>query len=539
MRFHCTALLAAILAAGTASAQTAAPAPVTGDASFTIVVRGVTIGHEQVTLARDASGWVITSTGRLDAPIDLSITRFEMRYAPDWQPLELKIDAIQRKTSIALATSFAMTTAINEVTEQGRTVSKEDQISPRTIVVPDNYYGAYEALAARLSAAAAGAELPLYFAPQREIKATIRTITPETLSGPTGTLNIRKYELAIPSAGTTVTMNVTIDDRARLVRLELPSADAVIVRDDASSVAMRAASTRNPTDSDVSIPANGFVLAGSLTLPPTVAGRLRYPAIVLVGGPGSFDRDEVINGVPIFAQLARALADSGHIVLRYDNRGIAQSGGRTETASLDDYADDAGAAVKWLAKRKDVDTHRVIVCGYSQGGGVAMLAAARQKEIDGIVTLATAAASGGDVLLEQQRQVLAGLKMSDAERQAKIDLQKKIQAAVLSGKGWEGIPEDMRRQADTPLFRSLLAFDPAQAVAKTRQPMLIVHGDADTEVAPAAADRLAELAKVRKKTAAPEVVRVPGVTHILTAGGDRTVSPKIASAITDWIKKSL
>ena len=43
-----------------------------------------------------------------------------------------------------------MTTAINEITQNGVTNSKEDQISARTVVLPNNFFGSYEALAARL-----------------------------------------------------------------------------------------------------------------------------------------------------------------------------------------------------------------------------------------------------------------------------------------------------------------------------------------------------------------------------------------------------
>src|SRR5207237_4294106 len=124
--------------------------------------------------------------------------------------------------------------------------------------------------------------------------------------------------------------SVTIDNRARLVSIDLPVMGLQVVREDAASVAVRHESVHNPTDAPVTIPANGFNLAGTITVPPTVAGRLRYPAVLLVGGSGPADRDEILAQVPIFAQLARQLADSGHIVLRYDKRGIGQSGGRTE-----------------------------------------------------------------------------------------------------------------------------------------------------------------------------------------------------------------
>ena len=72
-------------------------------------------------------------------------------------------------------------------------------------------------------------------------------------------------------------------------------------------------------------------------------------------------------------------------MLRYDKRGVGQSGGRSERATLQDYADDLIAAVKWLAKRQDIDPKRIAVAGHSEGGAVAMLAAAREKKISSLV----------------------------------------------------------------------------------------------------------------------------------------------------------
>jgi pimeloyl-ACP methyl ester carboxylesterase len=186
-----------------------------------------------------------------------------------------------------------------------------------------------------------------------------------------------------------------------------------------------------------------------------------------------------------------------------------------------------------------VDNRSVVVCGYAQGGALALLAAAREKQIDAIVTIASPGGTGAEVLLEQQQQVLAGMNIPDAEKQAKIDLQKKIQQAVISGSGWEGVPDNLRRQADTPLFKSQLSFDPAEVLGKTRQPMLIVQGDADAQVAPASAERLASIARGRKKAGVVEVVHVPGMTHGMVEGNERAVSSKLAPAIADWIKKTL
>jgi pimeloyl-ACP methyl ester carboxylesterase len=269
---------------------------------------------------------------------------------------------------------------------------------------------------------------------------------------------------------------------------------------------------------------------------------------VLVAGSGPSDRDETVAGIPVFAQLAGALAERGFMVVRYDKRGVGQSGGRTETVTLQDYADDAVAIIKWLSKRDDVDTRRLGVVGHSEGGLVAMLAAAREKKIDSLVLVATPGSTGGDLVLEQQRHQLDVLKLTDAERQQKIDLQQKVHAAVISDKGWEAIQPEVRRQADTPWFRSVLRFDPARTMPGIKQPILIVQGDLDVEVPPHHAERLADMARKRKKSPPVETVHLPGVNHLLvkaTTGevqeypllAEKQITPDAAAAIAEWLRR--
>jgi pimeloyl-ACP methyl ester carboxylesterase len=523
------------MTATVASAQQAPPAPTPGDATFNIFIRGTQVGREQVTLSRTGSGWILTSSGRMSAPTDFTLTRFELKYAPDWQPLEMALEARLKNAVVMLKTSFTMTTAINEITQNNITNSKEDQISARTVVLPNNVFATYEALAPRLSTLAADAEFPVYVAPQTEIKVKVRSVTAQTLTGPEGTVPTRRYELTFNNPDRPVDAAVVIDDKLRVVRFEIPGAGLLVVREDASSVAVRPEVARNPTDASVSIPANGFVLAGTLTTPPGVAGRLRSPAIVLVGGASPADRDQIVGGVPVFAHLARGLADSGHVVLRYDRRGAGQSGGRTETATISDYADDAISAVRWLAKRKDVDKRRIVVAGYGDGGAAALIAASRHKEIDGVVTMNASGSRGADLILQQQQRVLDKLNLPPVERQARIDLQTKIQAAVIAGSGWEGIPPAMRKQADTPWFKSLLTYDPATVMAKVKKPILIIHGDLDPSIPSSEADKLAALAQARKKMAAPEIVHIADADQALSVKGN--LSPRVATAIAEWIKK--
>ena len=120
---------------------------------------------------------------------------------------------------------------------------------------------------------------------------------------------------------------------------------------------------------------------------------------------------------------------------------------------------------------------------------------------------------------------------------------------MLTGTGWEGISAEVRRQADTPWFRSVLAYDPAKIMREVEQPLLVVHGELDAQDAPANADSLEQLARTRRRGSV-EVVRVPGVNHLLvpaTTGSiaeygtltDRTVSANVTGALVTWLQKTM
>jgi pimeloyl-ACP methyl ester carboxylesterase len=543
---NCTAgAVLALSLTSLAAAQTAAPAaPVPGDSSLTIFLRGVEVGRMQSNLARADSTWVVTSTGRFG---DLVLNRFEMKYDADWQPLGMRLEVTQAERQTVISTSFGLTTAVNEITQNGATAAKTDQITARTVVLPNNFYASYEALAARLATSSPGAEIPIYVPPQAEVKLSVKDVTPETIETPGGVVSLRKFTLVLHNAGTDIDATVAIDARNRFARLEIPSAALAVARSDLAGVNARRQTMRNSTDADVTIPSNGFNIAGTLTMPRGV-GRLRHPTVVLVGGSGPVDRDEAVSGIPIFAQLAGALSERGYMVLRYDKRGIGQSGGRIEVVTLGDYADDVVAIVKWLAKRDDVDPRRIAVVGHSEGGAVAMIAASKEKRIGSLVLVAATGSTGADLVLEQQKHQLDLMKLPDSERQQKIDLQQKVHAAVLSEKGWESVPEDVRRQADTAWFKSLLQFDPARVMPQIKQPILIVQGDLDTQVPPHHAERLAELARKRKNAPPVEAVHLPGVNHLLvkaTTGEvqeyaqlqDKAITPDVATTVAEWLKR--
>jgi len=528
-------------------AAQAAVQPGEGDVEFTLFLNGTRVGVERVRLARTGSDWVLSSTAQFGAPLNTTVNRFEVKYTSDWQATELHIEATQGGRPMSLSTSFSMTNAINEITQNGTTTSKTDQVSARTIVLPNTFIAGYEALAARLASSQPGAEIKVYVAPQAEVIVSVKSMSPEQLASPAGTIAARKYDVVFQNPGKPLDGTITIDSRSRLVRLDLPTAGLRVVRSELAGVAVRSQPVRNPNDTDVLIPMPGFSLAGTMTMPKE-PGKLRRPVVVMVAGSGSVDRDEVVAGIPIFAQIAAGLADQGFIVLRYDKRGVGQSGGRAERVTIQDYADDLIATIRWLAKRQDVDPKQIAVAGHSEGGAVAMLAAERESKISSLILIAAPGMRGADLIMEQQRHALDLMGASEEQRKAKIELQARIQEAVITDKGWESIPKELREQADSAWFRSLLLFDPAKVMPEIEQPILIIQGDLDRQVFPHHADQLAALARNRKKSPPVEAVHLPGINHLLVPAktGDvseysslpeKTITPAVVKTIADWLKK--
>jgi len=166
------------------------------------------------------------------------------------------------------------------------------------------------------------------------------------------------------------------------------------------------------------------------------------------------------------------------------------------------------------------------------------------------VSIDAPSTSGAELALEQQQHALDRLKASPAERAQKIELQKKIQAAVLSGKGWEGVPPELRKQVDTPWTQSVLSFDPASVIEDVRQPMLFVHAELDRQIPVSHVERLVNLARKESKSKSVEVVTIRGVNHLLvpavtgepdeyTSLSDLNVSKDVTGAIDAWLTRTL
>jgi pimeloyl-ACP methyl ester carboxylesterase len=546
---------AALLLGASVQAQPAEPA---GDrvssATFRIIIQGRPVGNEAVSVIEMDGKTVIRSTGGVEGG-NFSLRSAEIVYGPGDVPERLQMEMMVGGQTQTVETTFADGKATSRLTRGETVEEKTDAVAADTVIFPNNVFGAVEGLGRRLLRVEPGATLPVYVAPQAEVQARLTAVDTERIQTADGTFDVRRHTVDVSNPTGPLAVVVWVEAATgRLVRYSIPAAAVDVVREDITSVFTRAVTVFRDNDEEDMVPSNGFNLAATISRPagttapgPKAKNVPRLPTVVLVAGSGDIDRDGTAFGIPILGQLAGSLADAGFLVLRFDKRGVGQSGGRAESASLPDYAEDVLSIVRYLKKRKDVDGKRIAVVGHSEGGAVGLLAAARTKDIAAVVSIAGPGTKGSELILTQQRHALARLSLPDDEKQKRMALQTQIMNAVLTGEGWDGVPESLRKQAETPWFRSLIAYDPAEPLERANQPLLVVQGELDTQVTPDNADALLALAQTRKNGRGADVIKLPRLNHLLVPAktGEvseygtleaRTISADVGSSIAEWLQ---
>jgi len=544
---YCTWAFLVFLATA-AQAQQAALPPSTG---FTIFLKGTPIGREDVTVRTDASGVSIVSQGRMSVPSSVTTRRAEVKYGPDWTPQTFTLDATVNGGDVTAKSTFAGSVARTEGVQTGTPYARQHEISPQPVVLlPSSFFGAFEAVSRRLVNAPGGTELKAYVLPQGETTIKLVSSVTERIQIGKEVFDVWHLEALWQIPGTSdIGLSITSTKDGGLVRFSVPAQGLDVVRADVAASTSRTQVYSNAGDEAVTIPAAGFNLGATLTRPAAAAAAAPMPAVILLGGAGSNDRDGAAHGVSTLAQLAGALAKAGYLAVRYDKRGFGQSGGRSESATLSDYAEDVRVVVRWLNDRKDIDPKRIAVIGHGEGAWVALLAASRERKLAAVVSLAGPGTTGADLVLDQQQRTLERSTLSPQDRAARVALQKQIHSAVLTGKGWDGVPPDVRKEADTPWMQSFLLFDPGKTIEDVRQPILVVHGALDHQVLPSNAERLVALARTESKSKSVELVMVRGVNHLLTPAitgeiaeyatlDDRNVSKDVTDAVNTWLAKT-
>lgn len=165
-----------------------------------------------------------------------------------------------------------------------------------------------------------------------------------------------------------------------------------------------------------------ITLAGTLTVPEADG---KFPALILITGSGAQDRDESLAplaDIKPFYLIADYLTQAGYAVLRYDDRGFAQSTGDFASASSEDFADDVESAIDYLLTRPEIDGERIGLLGHSEGGLVGAIVATRRDDVAFVISMAGTSVSGREVMIVQNERVQASIGTDEAVITRQIEL---------------------------------------------------------------------------------------------------------------------
>ena len=170
------------------------------------------------------------------------------------------------------------------------------------------------------------------------------------------------------------------------------------------------AASASATETRVSFRSGPNTLSGILSLP---VGGGRHAAVVLLSGS-----ERGGAAYPVHVAQARALADRGFAVLRYDPPGVGRSTGDHRFETLDDRAREAIAAVGYLRSRPELRRDEIGLWGVSQGGWVTQMAAAASRNVAFIVSVSGSGVSPAEqqVYSVEAQSRAAGFSASDVAR---------------------------------------------------------------------------------------------------------------------------
>ncbi len=328
---------------------------------------------------------------------------------------------------------------------------------------------------------------------------------------------------------------------------------------------------------DVTFSSGDFTLAGTLTIPRTEG---QHPAVVLMSGTGPQDRDERILNFPIFRVLADALTRNGIAVLRYDDRGVAESEGDYNATSIYDFASDGRAAIEYLQSRPDINPDQVGLLGHSEGSiYAALIGGAEDNNAAFIILMAGPGLAGEELLRVQNADIYELAGASEAEIATQIDNLEAL-FPLIAARDWdafeelayeqalatiagysaeelqaEGIsdPEAFARQQAAAgrqgyaneSFATLLEYDPAPDLSQITVPVLAIFGELDVQVNPDAHIPPMEAAFAQSANPDVTIITIEGANHLFQAAETGSVeeyailepnfTPEFLPTVTNWL----
>lgn len=286
---------------------------------------------------------------------------------------------------------------------------------------------------------------------------------------------------------------------------------------------------------------DGF-LYGSL-LKPEGGDTVPFVLIVPAASPTDRNGNAAAKGATpnTYKLLAEALAARGVGSLRIDMRGVGGSAdalGSEADLRLDTFVDDTVNWAKFLQLQPRVKC--VAILGHAEGALIAALAGQKFKTC-GVIEVAGSSRAAGDLIADQLKSAKDEGKLSDVT----YDQAAHILAELRAGRPVADVPltlASLFRPSLQPYLMSWLNRDPI-AAEQGLNPLMVLQGQNDLEVAPEDGRRLANVSR------AIRLVVLPGVNHVLkVAPAEReanlatyknpelALAPDVAPAIVSFIE---
>lgn len=311
-------------------------------------------------------------------------------------------------------------------------------------------------------------------------------------------------------------------------------------------------------------------LAGTFTFPKK---KGTFPAVILISGSGPQNRDEELLGHKPFLVLSDYLTKNGIAVLRFDDRGTAESKGNFSLATTENFATDVEAAINYLKTRKEVNKSKIGLIGHSEGGIIAPMIASKSKDVSFIVLLAGSGLRGAELLLLQQQLVKKASGISDEdledsqafyrglfeiitdvknetemrtafENYLKLSTQK-MPESEKGGMSNADFIKLMDKQLLSPWMQYFIKYDPAPALEKVTIPVLALIGEKDLQVPPKENLEIIKTSLEKSNNKKSVIKELPNLNHLFQesqtgspseyAEIEQTFSPKALEEIKNWI----
>lgn len=310
----------------------------------------------------------------------------------------------------------------------------------------------------------------------------------------------------------------------------------------------------------------------TLTIP---KNKKNYPLAILISGTGQHDRNYTYAGRQFFTVLADELARKGIASLRADDRGIGKTSGNFKESTTGDFADDVEAQIAYLKSDKNIDATHIGLIGHSEGGMIASIVSARNKNVKFMVSLSGVGVNGLEMLNLQNTAILKSYGFTDKVVNKQMEMYNIAFKAVYDTKPtdsvtpaltakveewlhaqdsttlkeihmWGGREKDFLyrygKDAERKWYRYTIHYDPKEYLPKIDIPVFAANGDKDIMVP--AKENLESFKKYLKSNDVTTKI-YPNLNHMYqhcvqcTQNESREIeevfSPEVLDDISKWI----